>query len=69
MARKFDKKAFERYYDSLSSEEKKRVRDEFLEATGLSYPSWFTKRSRGFFSILELQKLQEITGIDFSINK
>lgn len=64
---KFNKDAFQAYYDGLSVEEKQRVRDEFLKATGLSYPSWFTKRSRGVFSPLELAELKRITGRDFSI--
>lgn len=64
---KFNKDTFQAYYDGLSVEEKQRVRDEFLKATGLSYPSWFTKRSRGVFSPLELAELKRITGRDFSI--
>lgn len=64
---KFNKIAFQTYYDGLSKEEKQRVRDEFLQVTGLSYPSWFTKRSRGAFSPLELAELKRITGKDFSI--
>lgn len=66
---KFDKVAFQAYHDSLSEEEKQRVRDEFLKATGLSYPSWFTKRSRGSFSQLELALLKRITGRDFSVKQ
>lgn len=64
---KFNKEAFQAYYEGLNVEEKQRVRDEFLKATGLSYPSWFTKRSRGVFSPLELAELKRITGRDFSI--
>ena len=64
---KFNKDAFQAYYEGLNVEEKQRVRDEFLKATGLSYPSWFTKRSRGVFSPLELAELKRITGRDFSI--
>lgn len=64
---KFNKVAFQAYYEGLNVEEKQRVRDEFLKATGLSYPSWFTKRSRGVFSPLELAELKRITGRDFSI--
>ena len=63
----FNKEAFQVYYDGLSEEEKQRVRDEFLKAAGLSYPSWYTKRSRGVFTPLELAELKRITGKDFSI--
>ena len=44
-------------------------REEFLKVTGLSYPSWFTKRSRGVFSPLELAELKRITGKDFSVKQ
>ena len=66
---KFNKEAFQAYYEGLNVEEKQRVRDEFLKATGLSYPSWFTKRSRGVFSPLELAELKRITGRDFSVQQ
>ena len=65
----FNKAAFDTYYQGLAEAERQRVRDGFLEATGLSYPSWYTKRSRGVFSPLEIEKLREITGRDFGIKR
>ena len=61
----FDKKKFDEYYNSLPIQEKKRVRDEFLKASQISYPAWFTKRQRGSFSALEMGALKKITGINF----
>lgn len=67
MKKKFDKDAFGAYYNALPEDEKRRVRDEFLSATGLSYPSWYTKRCRGVFKPLELKLLEKITGKNFSV--
>lgn len=63
---KFDKEKFDEFYKGLTDQARKKVRDEFLAATGLSYPSWFTKRSKGVFSPLEIKELKRITNIDFS---
>lgn len=67
MRKKFDKMAFAVYYNALTEDEKRKVRDEFLSATELSYPSWYTKRSRGTFKPLELKLLEKITGRNFSV--
>ena len=64
---KFDKTAFEHFYNEQTLEEKRRIRDRFLSEAGLSYPSFYAKRARGNFSPLEIEKLAEITGINFSI--
>ena len=66
MKQNFNKEAFLDYYEGLPDDEKRRVRDEFLDRTGLSYPSWYTKRTRGRMSKPELAILSEITGRDFS---
>lgn len=63
----FDKKKFEEYYKSIPFHEQKRVRDEFLKVSELSYPAWFTKRQRGTFSALEMGALKKITGINFAM--
>lgn len=63
----FDKQKFDEYYNSLPIGEKKRVRDEFLKASQISYPSWFTKRQRGSFTALEMGALKVITGINFAM--
>lgn len=64
----FNKQKFDAYYDSLPLDEKRRVRDEFLKVSGLSYPAWFTKRRRGNFSTLQIQAMKKITGFNFACN-
>lgn len=46
-------------------EERKRIRDEFLRKSGLSYPAWYSKMTRKSFSPLELDVLGKICGKDF----
>lgn len=46
-------KTFKEWYNSLSSDSKSDFRDAFLVATGLKYPSFYSKLSRGVFSLLE----------------
>lgn len=63
----FNKRKFDEYYNSIPLKEKKRVRDEFLKISEISYPAWFTKRQRGSFSALEMGALKKITGINFAM--
>ena len=58
--RKVEKIGFITYYLTLSPMEKKRVRDEFLKETELSYPAWFSKIRRNNFSPLERKALSQI---------
>lgn len=46
-------KTFREWYDELNPGEKGCFRDAFLEASGLKYPSFYSKLSRGKFSKLE----------------
>jgi len=46
-------KTFKEWYNSLSSEEKSKFRDSFLTASGLKYPSFYSKLARGAFSRFE----------------
>lgn len=62
---KFDSEKFEAYYNALDDDAKRRLRDDFLKAAGLQYPSWYTKRSRGTFTPLEMKELERITGEKF----
>lgn len=62
---KKQKMGFISYYTSLDLIEKKRIRDEFLKETELSYPAWFTKIRRNSFSPLEKKALQEICNLKF----
>ena len=60
------KKTFKEHFDSLSKEKRVEIRDRFLEATGLSYPSWYTKIYNNSFSKLEMKELSKICGCEFS---
>lgn len=53
------------YYSGLDDRERMRVRDEFLERAGLSYPSWYAKMSSGSWKRLELLALGDICGERF----
>ena len=57
------KKIFEDHYKGLSEKERTEVRDKFLEATGLSYPSWYGKIRRFNFNKLEQKELFSICGL------
>lgn len=46
-------KTFKEWYNSLSSKEKSDFRDVFLAASGLKYPSFYSKLARGVFSRFE----------------
>lgn len=46
-------KTFKEWYNSLSSGEKSNFRDAFLAASGLKYPSFYSKLARGVFSRFE----------------
>jgi len=62
---KKQKIGFISYYHALDLIEKKRIRDEFLKETELSYPAWFTKIRRNNFSPLERKALQNICNTKF----
>ena len=60
------KKDVKEFLKGLSEEERLRIRDEFLEATKLSYPSWYNKFSGNIkFSHLELVTLGNICNENF----
>ncbi len=48
------KKSFLEYFRGLSESERVKVRDEFLNMTGLKYPSWYAKMSSGNFRKMDL---------------
>lgn len=63
MARKNDfltGEKFKEYFSGLDTCERVRIRDRFLEETGLAYPSWYTKMNNVSFSKLELRALSDI---------
>lgn len=53
------------FYKEQDEESRVRIRECFLEKTGLSYPSWYSKISRKAFSRLEMEALSNICQKDF----
>lgn len=51
---------FKDHYNSLSDEEKKEVRNQFLARSGISYPGFYKKMKYGSFSPLEMDELESI---------
>jgi len=58
MAKK--EKNFFEYFQGLPETERVKVRDEFLEKTGVKYPSWYAKMSRRTFLRRDLVVLEMI---------
>ncbi len=64
--KKTNKKDVREFLKELSEDERMKVRDEFLKASGLAYPSWYNKFSRKVkFSRLELVTLGNICKVNF----
>ena len=59
-AEKIEKMTFKDYYQSLDEERKKAVRDQFLVASGISYPTFYSKLTRENYSLLERRALETI---------
>jgi hypothetical protein len=59
------KKNFLEYFRSLNERERVKVRDEFLQMTGLKYPSWYAKMSSGNFRKMDLIALGMICKEEF----
>lgn len=62
---KLKKIDFRDYYTSQDPEEKLRIRDAFLEATGIRYITWYSKVQRACFSKLEKAELSKICKTQF----
>jgi hypothetical protein len=54
------------FYKNQDIEERRRIREAFLEKSRLSYPSWYAKMKRKVFNSLELSALSEICGHEFA---
>lgn len=65
MRKKAIKNRFKEYYQNLSEEERVKVRDKFLEQSGIVYSSWYGKLQRNGFSRLELLTLGKICNQNF----
>lgn len=63
---KTNKITFQDYYFSLSPKEKRELRKTFIEASGIEYPTFFSKLTRSNYSNLEKKELEKLTGKTFS---
>lgn len=66
MMNESEKISFRDYYFSLPTEEQRKLREEFLSRSGLSYPSFYGKLHRKKYRPLERNLLEELTGETFS---
>jgi len=64
-AEKIEKMTFKDYYQSLDEEMKKEVRNNFLEGSGISYPTFYSKLTRENYSLLERKLLETICQTTF----
>ena len=53
------------FYKKQDVNERRRIRDEFLKKSKLTYPGWYAKLRRQVFSFLELSLLGEICKKEF----
>lgn len=63
---KMKKMTFKDYYQSLSEEMKKKVRDTFIIESGISYPTFYSKMTRENYSLLERKSLENICQTNFN---
>lgn len=64
-AEKTEKMTFKDYYQSLDEELKKLVRNQFLEESGISYPTFYSKLTRENYTPLERRALEAICQTNF----
>lgn len=53
------------FYQQQDIAERRRIREEFIKKSRLSYPGWYAKLHRKVFSALELDALGSICGQSF----
>lgn len=59
-------KKFILFYQQQGVGERRRIRDEFMAKSGISYPGWYAKLHRKSFTSLELDALSNICNADFN---
>jgi hypothetical protein len=64
---KSKKMTFRDYYKSLDEEQKREVRDKYLAASGMSFPTFYSKLRRGNYTLLEQKAIESIceTSLDW----
>lgn len=60
-----EKMTFSDYYRNQSSEEKKRIRNAFIEESGIEFPTFYSKLNSGRYSKLEQNVLERICSTEF----
>lgn len=53
------------FYQQQDIEEKRRIREEFMAKSKISYPGWYSKLHRKVFTALELDALSDICNTNF----
>lgn len=56
---------FKDYYKSLNSSDKVRIRNQFIQVSGLSYPAFYKKLEKNSFDLLETAALESICKTTF----
>ena len=62
LATKTKQISFREWYNSLDSLGKIKFRDQFMNISGIKYPTFYSKLQRKFFSPLEKKAIQELVG-------
>ena len=67
LATKTQQISFREWYNSLDSLGKIKFRDQFMNISGIKYPTFYSKLQRNFFSLLEKKAIQELVGDQYKI--
>lgn len=62
---KVNKITFKSYYQSLTEEKKKELREKVIAECGISYPTFYSKLQRGNYSFLEQKEIMKICQMEF----
>lgn len=67
-AQKNNEIGFREWYNSLDTQKKREFREQLLQASGMQFPTFYSKLQRNCsFNPLEQKAIQEIVGNDFKI--
>ena len=63
---KVNKISFKDYYQSLTEDKKKELREKVIAGCGISYPTFYSKLQRGNYSFLEQKEIMNICQMEFT---
>lgn len=63
---KLEEMTFGSYYQSLDKEHKTSLKNNIMENFGISYPTFYSKLSRGNYSPLEKKEIERLCGMTFT---